>query len=92
MRVAKFVSVAAIAMLVTAGPALGFVKIKKIPTTFEGVSYKLLGTFGNTRLCPKGENSPSCKMTGEITILAGTTVMSIYCEQHGGCMFVGGRQ
>jgi hypothetical protein len=91
MRVANFVSVAAIAMLVTAGPALGFVKIKKIPTKMIGsveVSYKVLGSLGNTQQLRNCETSSSC-ITGNINALYSGTLLGFNCGNHGGCKVVG---
>ncbi len=91
MRVAKFVSVAAIAMLATAGPALGFVKIKKIPTRMIAdvqVSYKLLGTFGNMRPLRNCETSPSCITRGIVALVSGTPI-EFNCGKMGGCKIVG---
>ncbi len=91
MRVATFFSVAAIVALATAGPALGFAKIKKIATA---PGYMLVtNDSGRAQPFPNCEQSPSC-ITEKITVLIsrnGTATLDLPCSQVGGCKVVGPR-
>ncbi len=89
MRVAAFFSTAAIVALATAGPALGFAKVKIIPTAPGYMLVKNDG--GRAQPFPNCEQSPSC-VTEMITVLIsrnGTSTVDLYCDQLGGCKVVG---
>ena len=89
MRVATFFSIAAIAVLATAGPALGFAKVKKTATA---PGYMLvMNDGGRAQPFPNCEASPSC-INETITVLisrSGTATLDLPCPDVGGCKVVG---
>ncbi len=89
MRVATFLSAAAIAVLATAGPAFAFAVVKTTATP----PYLMLvkNDSGSVRQFPNCEAARNCT-NDTIEVLMGrqgNSTLTINCNQVGGCAIVG---